>query len=106
MKAIVTLDDLDVAAGFSPLSATQQVRIGWDGTWYELDLSDEHAAELWSSVEPYLRAGRRRQEQARQDERHEAVASEGVPRQGGVNLYHAAGVPIRQYKRELREWRG
>ena len=105
MKAIVTLDDLDVASGQGALPHTVQVRLGWDGTWYELDLTDFHAEELWEAVRPYLEAGRREEHQPLPRPDAKALtASQQVPVAKGVALHHAAGVPMRVYVKGLRKW--
>lgn len=57
-KVVVQLvDDLDG----SPIEdgAGSTVTFAIDGTSYEIDLSDDHAAELRDALAPYLKAGRR-----------------------------------------------
>ena len=50
---IVLTDDVDGGV------ATQNVRFGLDGTTYEIDLDDEHAAQLRAVLAPLVAAGRR-----------------------------------------------
>jgi hypothetical protein len=51
---IVLIDDLD---GSEPADT---VTFGIDGAVYEIELSEEHIAQLWTIYEPYVKAGRRR----------------------------------------------
>jgi nucleoid-associated protein Lsr2 len=44
------VDDLDGGP------ATQTTRVGYNGDWYRLDLSDEHAKELQELLLPYMAA--------------------------------------------------
>ncbi len=56
-KTVVVVDDVsgeDVAT-----EPTQTVRFGLDGQRYEIDLSDENAAELREAFARYIAAGRR-----------------------------------------------
>lgn len=107
MKAVVILDDLDLAEGTSQI-ASHSVRLGWDGEWYDLDLSDEHAQDLWNGIEPYLKAARRQHHKAaavEQDRKPLAVeADPDIPRYGRVVLYHAVGLTPREYWRRFRKW--
>jgi Lsr2 len=50
---IQTLDDLDGSEGASPLE------FSLEGVNYEIDLNDEHAAELRELLTPYVRSARR-----------------------------------------------
>jgi hypothetical protein len=57
-KVVVQLvDDLD-GSPIEPGSGST-VAFAVDGTNYEIDLSDEHAAQLRDALSPYLKAGRR-----------------------------------------------
>jgi hypothetical protein len=47
------IDDIDS----SP--AAETVRWGLDGVAYEIDLNDDHAAELRGLLDPWIRSGRR-----------------------------------------------
>ena len=49
----LTLDDLDGSEG------AETVLFSLDGVAYEVDLSEEHAAELRQGLEPWIKAGRR-----------------------------------------------
>jgi hypothetical protein len=50
---IVLEDDLDGSA------ATETVTFGLDGTSYEIDLNDKHAAKLRDALAPYVGHGRK-----------------------------------------------
>lgn len=50
---ITLVDDIDGS------EATETIRFALDGTGYEIDLNDNHAAELRDALEKYTRAGRR-----------------------------------------------
>src|SRR5215469_5575595 len=52
-KKLVAFDDLTGA------EADSTHYIGIDGTWYELDLTSEHFAEMERDIERYIRAGRK-----------------------------------------------
>ncbi|CAB4686535.1 MAG: Lsr2 family protein [Actinobacteria bacterium] len=77
---IVLEDDLDGS------EATQTVTFGLDGTSYEIDLNDAHAAELREALAGYVGHARR-------------VGS--APRRGARKAASAAGGPS---AREIREW--
>lgn len=51
------VDDIDGSTLEEGVGET--VKFGLDGVDYEIDLSDEHAAELRAVLEPYLRVARR-----------------------------------------------
>lgn len=53
-----SFDDLDGSF------ATDMVSLGLDGTWVDLDLTAEHAAELRQLVDKYMRAGKQVEEPA------------------------------------------
>lgn len=46
-------DDLDGSA------AAATVQLGWQGRWYEIDLSDTNATELGAYLDRFVKAGRR-----------------------------------------------
>jgi hypothetical protein len=50
---IVLVDDLDGS------EATESVSFGLDGTSYEIDLSEENAAQLRDALAPYVGHGRK-----------------------------------------------
>jgi hypothetical protein len=50
---IVLEDDIDQSA------ASETVTFGLDGVTYEIDLNDDHAAELRNALAPYVGAGRK-----------------------------------------------
>lgn len=109
MKAVVLLDDLELHEGGNVIASTP-VRLGWDGIWYDLDLTDEHARDLFNGLKPYLEAGRRASTAPAVDAGRERAAIEAasadpsIPRHGRVVLYHAVGKTTRTYWREFREW--
>lgn len=51
------IDDIDGTVLDHGVGST--VHFSLDGTAYEIDLTDDHAAELRSALEPYVQAGRR-----------------------------------------------
>ena len=51
------VDDIDGTTLDEGLGET--VKFGLDGVEYEIDLSDEHAAELRAALEPYVAVARR-----------------------------------------------
>lgn len=51
------IDDLDGTVLEHGVGDT--VHFSLDGTAYEIDLTDEHAADLRAALEPFVRAGRR-----------------------------------------------
>ena len=51
------IDDLDGTVLDHGVGAT--VHFSLDGAAYEIDLTDEHAADLRAALEPYIEAGRR-----------------------------------------------
>lgn len=57
MKAIMIFDDLDYHAGGKRTPADVTVRLAYEGETVELDLTKDHAEQLFHLVEPYLRAG-------------------------------------------------
>ncbi|WP_028473789.1 histone-like nucleoid-structuring protein Lsr2 [Nocardioides alkalitolerans] len=50
---IILVDDIDGS------EANETVTFGLDGATYEIDLTDEHAQELRTALEPYVNAGRK-----------------------------------------------
>jgi hypothetical protein len=88
---VVVVDDLDGQS--LPEDNRQTVRWGLDGQTYELDLSDEHAAELRSALQRYIVAGRRvgRESRAR-------LAG------GGTRPRPPAGAGQRRDTAAIREW--
>lgn len=41
------------------VEASETVRFGCDSIWYDIDLSDKHAADLRKALAKYIEAGRR-----------------------------------------------
>jgi hypothetical protein len=54
---ITAYDDLDRVEKDSKTRADQTRFVGLDGEWVELDLTDEHDAELAEMIGRYMRAG-------------------------------------------------
>lgn len=52
------LDDLDLAEGHET-DADEKVTIGFNGQWWELDLSETHFLDLSQFLLPFLQAGRK-----------------------------------------------
>jgi hypothetical protein len=50
-------DDLDYAESGRKTEAAVTVTVGLDGTWRQLDLSQEHGEQLAKLLQPYLNAG-------------------------------------------------
>jgi hypothetical protein len=50
-------DDLDLAETGEKNPAQHKITVGWDGRWYELDLTEQHYRRLDAQLAPYLRAG-------------------------------------------------
>jgi hypothetical protein len=50
-------DDLDYAESGRRTEAAVTVTVGLNGTWRELDLSEEHGEQLAKLLQPYLQAG-------------------------------------------------
>lgn len=50
---VLLIDDIDGT------EATQTVTFALDGATYEIDLNDDHAEQLRSALEPFMKAGRR-----------------------------------------------
>jgi len=109
MKMIVLVDEMDLVEGRKVI-ADNTVRLGWDGTWYELDLTDEHTADLWHGIKPYLDAARKvdAPRLAIDPRSQQAITAAGagpeVPRYGRVYLWHAVGTTMRDYWKKFRTW--
>ena len=59
-KTIITqavYDDLDLTEKQERTDATQTRTLGLAGRWFELDLTEEHAAEFDALVDRYVKAG-------------------------------------------------
>jgi len=82
-------DDLDGQPGATT------VTFGLDGTVYDIDLSDEHAAVLREVLSPYVEAGRK---QPRNGAAQGAVASRGRRSQA------SSSSEDRQRTAEIRRW--
>jgi hypothetical protein len=103
MKAVVTFDDMDAAADLIP-PAARTVRFAWEGVGYEVDLNDEHYAQLWNALKPFIDVARRERKAAEPAKAQAITAGADVPRESGVNLYHAVNVSKRTYLIGLRKW--
>jgi hypothetical protein len=98
VAAVITYDDLEYAEGRQVIAQHSTVvgfRVNGKDEWYELDLTDEHAALL----ERYRLAGRKVGPQP-----VPAALAGDVPYYGRVPLWHAAGISIRQYWKDYRAW--
>jgi len=83
---VLLVDDLDGS------EAHETVAFALDGTSYEIDLSDEHAAELRDAFAPWVGAARR------------AGGTRSSGRSAGQGRPRAAGSGDRQRVQEIREW--
>ena len=70
---IVLVDDLDGS------EATESVSFGLDGTSYEIDLSEENAAQLREALAPYVGHARKVGGPGRRNGRRSAAASSDGP---------------------------
>jgi nucleoid-associated protein Lsr2 len=70
---IVLVDDLDGS------EATESVSFGLDGTSYEIDLSEENAAQLRDALAPYVGHARKVGAPGRRNGRRSAAASSDGP---------------------------
>ena len=75
---VVLQDDID---GSEP---AQTVHFALDGTDYEIDLSDEHAAELRDCLAPWIAAGRRADHARIPEPRSKSRAPSGAPPTSGA----------------------
>lgn len=53
-QKIILIDDLDGST-----DGIFTVSFGIDKSYYEIDLTEEHIAQLWKIYEPYVKAARR-----------------------------------------------
>lgn len=105
MMSVVRLDDVHRHHEDKVVVADKTVTLGWDGVWYELDLTTEHDAVLWESIRPFIEAGRRVEAKDAAAVKHEDTAD--IPKRAGVLCYHNVGVSTRRYHERLREyWEG
>lgn len=112
-QAIVLLDDLDRQSGLRSLAAGT-VRFGYDGQEYEIDLTAEHAQDLWEGIKPYIRASRpvtrpaplkaRVEEVEKPPGKLRAISDGRYPVYRGVILYHADKDHMRKYWEGFRAW--
>jgi len=70
---IILVDDLDGS------EATETVSFGLDGTSYEIDLNDTHAAELRDALSGYLGHARKVGSASRRGRRSSSAAASGGP---------------------------
>lgn len=54
---IVIFDDVEFGETGERVPATDTITLGWQGNWVELDLSDEHARDLWARIKRYYTNG-------------------------------------------------
>jgi len=83
---VILVDDLDDS------EATETVGFGLDGVDYEIDLSDEHAAELRSALSLYIGHARRTGGRRKGGKRSAAT--------GGASSDGASAADIRAWARE------
>lgn len=95
-KEVITLfrDDLDGS------DATKTVVFAWEGTTYEIDLSDENLKKFSGAISPYLAAARKAPKPRRSriaksigeayDDAQAALAKTGVPPRLGPAAKNAA----------------
>jgi len=67
---VTLLDDIDGDEGASRYS------FAWQGTEYEIDLSDANRDELLRALQPYMTAGRRQHRRASRPRRDPAATAE------------------------------
>ncbi len=80
---IILIDDIDESG------ATETVAFGLDGTSYEIDLNDAHAADLRDALAPYLGHARKVPSSTRR-----AAGRKSAPAAGNANGPSAADVRI------------
>ncbi len=92
--SVVLVDDIDES------EATETVSFSLDGNAYEIDLNDEHAAELRDAFAPWVGAARRAGRSAAPAKR-----AAGRPRSSGSSGGGAAASGSdRERTQEIREW--
>ncbi|MFJ4739151.1 Lsr2 family protein [Streptomyces sp. NPDC088775] len=58
IEKVILTDDLEAESGNKDVEAHEQLRFALDGHMYDIDLTAENAAQLRSSLKPYVDAGR------------------------------------------------
>lgn len=86
---VVLVDDLDDS------EATETVSFALDGSSYEIDLNDEHAAQLRDAFAPWVGAARRA---------GRAPASAGTRRGRSTSRASSGGTGDRQRVQDIRQW--
>lgn len=87
---VVLVDDLDES------EAVETISFGLDGSSYEIDLNEDHAAELREALAPWVGAARRA---------GRSSAAGGSRRGGGRPAARgSSGSADRQRVQEIREW--
>lgn len=81
-------DDLDRRGGLHT-EAAETVTFGWKGRWYEIDLSEDHVAELEEFITGYVQAAR---------------STDSEESYGGVQVQSGAHLGARRFKAMAREW--
>ncbi len=91
----VLVDDLDGS------EAAESVRLGWNGQWRELDLSDKNRAALSKAFDKYWDAARPVRNQRSSRRRGRSSARTGSGRSNGTRdpkaireWAHANGIPV------------
>lgn len=85
---IILVDDIDES------EATETVSFGLDGTSYEIDLNDAHAAELREAIAPYLGHARKVPSSGRRSTRKSSSAASAASTDG------ASAADVRIWARE------
>ena len=78
---VVLVDDIDGS------DATETVSFALDGVDYEIDLSDEHAAELRNAVSLYVGHARRTGGRRKSGRRSSTPAAEGAPSAADIRAW-------------------
>jgi hypothetical protein len=76
---IITVRSCDLHRG-DEVDAVETVRLGRDGTWYEIDLCEAHRAEVTTTVEGWVERVRRVAPVEDRLERLRAITGESGPR--------------------------
>lgn len=106
----MAFDDLDAAQGQN-VPAEGTYYLGWDGEWFELDMTTAHGQELFGKILPYIDAARRTSQPPEKPIKPLASAVQlaleagEVPMHGSVPLKHAVGFEnIKDYWTLYRQW--
>jgi hypothetical protein len=95
---IITLRSCDLH-GDEDVEASDTVRVGFDGAWYEIDLCKEHGAEVGDTLQGWISRGRR-PESAQERVRRTRSAAADRPRRT------ADGLKVADLSAEEKEYAG